>query len=47
MNKEEQVIIGFRDLLNKWVSLNNFKMKARLKGYKSSEVHCIEYIGRN
>jgi DNA-binding MarR family transcriptional regulator len=50
MNKdeeEEQVIIGFRDLLNKWVSLNNFKMKASLKGYKSSEVHCIEYIGRN
>ena len=22
-------------------------MKASLKGYKSSEVHCIEYIGRN
>jgi DNA-binding MarR family transcriptional regulator len=47
MNKEEQVIMGFTDLLNKWVSLNTFKMKASLKGYKSSEVHCIEYIGRN
>jgi len=47
MNKEEQVIIGFRDLYNKMVSLNKFKMEDSLKGYKSSEVHCIEYIGRN
>ena len=47
MNKEEQVIMGFRDLLNKIVSLNKPKMKDSLKGYKSSEVHCIEYIGRN
>ena len=47
MNKEEQVIMGFRDLLNKMVWLNKFKMEDSLKGYKSSEVHCIEYIGRN
>ena len=47
MNKEEQVIIGFRDILNKMVSLNKPKMKDSFKGYKSSEVHCIEYIGRN
>ncbi|MCB2308367.1 MarR family transcriptional regulator [Clostridium estertheticum] len=47
MNKEEQVIMGFRDLFNKRVSLNKFKMKDTLKGYKSSEVHCIEYIGSN
>jgi DNA-binding MarR family transcriptional regulator len=47
MNKEEQVIMGFRDLLNKIVWLNKFKMEDSLKGYKSSEVHCIEYIGRN
>jgi DNA-binding MarR family transcriptional regulator len=47
MNKEEQVIMGFRDLLNKMVMLNKFKMEDSLKGYKSSEVHCIEYIGRN
>lgn len=46
MNKEEQVIMGFRDLLNKMVWLNKFKMEDSLKGYKSSEVHCIEYIGR-
>jgi DNA-binding MarR family transcriptional regulator len=47
MNKEEQVIMGFRDLLNKMVWLNKFKMEDSLKGYKSSEVHFIEYIGRN
>lgn len=47
MNKEEQVIMGFRDLYNKMVFLNRFKMEDSLKGYKSSEVHCIEYIGRN
>ncbi|MDR3600312.1 MAG: MarR family transcriptional regulator [Desulfosporosinus sp.] len=47
MNKEEQVIMGFRDLYNKMVSLNKFKMEDRLKGNKSSEVHCIEYIGKN
>jgi Transcriptional regulators len=47
MNKEEQVIMGFRDLLNKMVWLNKFRMEDNLKGYKPSEVHCIEYIGRN
>ncbi|MBP2657445.1 MAG: MarR family transcriptional regulator [Firmicutes bacterium] len=47
MNKEEQVIMGFRDLFNKMVWLNKFKMEDSLKGYKSSEVHCVEYIGRN
>ncbi|SFM00212.1 MarR family transcriptional regulator [Pelosinus propionicus] len=47
MNKEEQVIMGFRDLFNKMVWLNKSKMEDSLKGYKSSEVHCIEYIGRN
>ena len=39
MNKEEEVIKGFRDLLNKLISLNKPKMKESLKGYKSSEVH--------
>ena len=47
MNKEEQVMMGFNDLLNKIVSLEKPKMKDSFKGYKSSEVHCIEYIGRN
>lgn len=47
MNKEDQVLIGFRDLYNKLVWLNKDKMEASLKGYKSSEVHCIEYIEKN
>ncbi len=47
MNKDEQVIMGLRDLLNKISWLNKSKMEKSLKGYKPSEVHCIEYIGRN
>ncbi|MBI4857822.1 MAG: MarR family transcriptional regulator [Acetobacterium woodii] len=47
MNKEEQIIIGFRDIYNKLVWLNKFKMEDSLKGYTSSEVHCIEYISSN
>jgi len=47
MNKQEQIIMGFRDLLNKLVWLNKPKMEDSLKGYKPSEVHCIEYIGKN
>ncbi|MRN52488.1 MarR family transcriptional regulator [Paenibacillus monticola] len=47
MNKEEQVLMGFRDLYNKLVWLNKDKMEDSLKGYKSSEVHCIEYIEKN
>ena len=47
MNKQDQVIMGFRELLNKMAYLNKFKMEDSLKGYKPSEVHCIEYIGKN
>jgi len=47
VNKEEQVIQGFRDLFNKLVWLNKSKMEVCLEGYKSSEVHCIEYIEKN
>ncbi|SHK15877.1 DNA-binding transcriptional regulator, MarR family [Anaerocolumna jejuensis DSM 15929] len=47
MNKEEQVIIGFRELVNKMAWLNKFKMEESLKGYKSSEIHYIECIEKN
>ena len=47
MNKEEQVKMRFRDLYNKMAWLNKLKMEDSFNGYKSSEVHCIEYIGRN
>ncbi len=47
MNKEDQVLTGFRDVFNKMVWLNKLKMEDHLQGYKPSEVHCIEYIGKN
>lgn len=47
MSKEEQVMIGFRELFNKMTWLNKLKMEDNLKGYKSTEVHYIECIGRN
>lgn len=47
MKKEEQVMMGFWDLFNKKIWLNELKMKEHLKGYKPSEIHCIEYIGIN
>lgn len=47
MNKEDEVIMSFRDLFNKMVWLNKLKMEDRLKDYTSSEVHCIEYIEKN
>lgn len=47
MNKEEKLIMDLRDLYNKMVFLNKPKMEESLKNYKPSEVHCIEYIGRN
>ncbi|HEF1903953.1 TPA: MarR family transcriptional regulator [Bacillus cereus] len=47
MNKDEQVMNGFRELYNKLVWLNKDKMEEGLKGFKSSEVHCIEYIENN
>lgn len=47
MYKKEQLIANFRNLYNKMVWLNNFKMMDRFEGYTSSEVHCIEHIGSN
>lgn len=47
MNKEEQVMRDFRDVFNKMVWLNKVRMEDCLQGYTPSEVHCIEYIGKN
>lgn len=47
MDKEEQVIMSFRELFNKMAWLNKAKMEDSLKDYKSSEVHYIESIGKN
>ena len=42
MNKEEQIKVGFRELYDKMSWLNRRKMEDSLKGYTSSEVHCME-----
>lgn len=47
VNKEEQVMMALRDVFNKMAWLNKFKMEDSLKGYKPTEVHCIEYIEKN
>lgn len=47
MNKEEQIMMSLRELFNKMAWLNKFRMEDSLKGYKSSEVHYIECIGKN
>ncbi|SHI23346.1 DNA-binding transcriptional regulator, MarR family [Sporobacter termitidis DSM 10068] len=47
MNREEQLLSGLTNLYKKIVLLHKYKMKDTLKGYKSSEVDCIEHIGRN
>lgn len=47
MSKEEQVLIGFRELFNKMAWLNKVEMEESLKGYKAAEVHYIECIGKN
>ena len=47
MNKEEQAIKGLWDMFKKRMWLDSFKMKASLKGYNPSEIHCIAYIGED
>lgn len=47
MDKRVQLITNFRDLFDKMVWLNKSKMEDSLKGFKPSEVHCIESIGKN
>lgn len=47
MNKEDQVMMDVRQLYNKMAWINKLKMEDSLKGYQSTEVHCIEYIEKN
>ncbi|WNS45146.1 MarR family transcriptional regulator [Paenibacillus sp. MMS20-IR301] len=47
MNKEDLVMNEFRNVFNKMAWLNKNKMEVALEGYKSSEIHCIEYIGKH
>ncbi|AIS59262.1 MarR family transcriptional regulator [Listeria ivanovii] len=47
MDKDEEVMVEIRELFNKLAWINKVKMEKSLKGYKPSEVHCIEYIAKN
>ena len=47
MNKGEQVIGSFWEVLRKMMWLNEMRMKEQLKDYKPSEIHFIEYIGEH
>ncbi|MCQ4085441.1 MarR family winged helix-turn-helix transcriptional regulator [Saccharibacillus sp. JS10] len=47
MSKQEQLLEEFGHVFNKLVWLNRGEMEEKLKGHKSSEVHCIEYIGKH
>lgn len=47
MNKQEQVMLEFRQLFTKMAWLNRIKMEDQLRDHKPSEVHCIEYIGKH
>lgn len=46
MNKED-VLSGYWDLFKKLIWLNESKMKEELTGFTPSEIHCIDYIGKN
>ncbi|WP_037288221.1 MarR family winged helix-turn-helix transcriptional regulator [Saccharibacillus sacchari] len=47
MSQQEKIMEEFRSVFNKLVWLNRGEMEEALKGHKSSEVHCIEYIGKH
>lgn len=47
MNQEERVMTEFTELFSKLVWLNKSKLEASLNEHQSSEVHCIEYIGKH
>jgi DNA-binding MarR family transcriptional regulator len=47
MSKEEQAMMGLWEIFKKKMWLDSFKMKASLKGYNPSEIHCIAYIGED
>lgn len=46
MTKQEQLSLSSRSVFDKLSWLNKQKMAKMLAGYKPSEVHCIEKIGK-
>lgn len=47
MDKIETVLGNFRELYQKMAYLNRVKMEKALSEFKSSEVHCLEFVGKN
>lgn len=47
MNKGEEIIRGFWEIIQKMMWLDTYKMKEALSEYKPSEIHCIDYIGKH
>lgn len=47
MSKQDLLIAGLRNVLNKMAWLNGQKMKAAFEGFHASEIHSIEYIGEH
>lgn len=44
MNKEDLLLTNIKNVYDKIVWLNKPVMETRLKGYTSTEIHCIEAI---
>lgn len=47
MEKVDLLLDSFRGLYQKMAFLNRLEMEKALSGYSSSEVHCMEYVGRH
>ncbi len=47
MDRQEQVMAGFWDIFNKIIGINSIKLKENFDGYNPSEIHCVEYVGKN
>lgn len=47
MCKQKQTVIKLWEMFNKLIWLDEYYMKQSFEAYKPSEIHCIEYIGKN
>ena len=47
MSTQEKVLESLWNMFNKLIWLNEYSMKKSFEDYKPSEVHCIDYIGKN
>lgn len=47
MKTQEKILGSLWNMFNKLIWINEYDMKKSLESYKPSEIHCIEYIGKN